>query len=164
MNNKASEHFNIEGPMTLRQVTLQTGLSEDTLRYYEKMGLLPAIKRDTSSNQRRYSVDNVYQAHLLAALRASGMSVKDMKIYLDNELDQHGSIDKRMELLAKQQRIVKRNIIRLNKQLSFLEKKSEHYKALSRNDAQAVRRIEKELIVLSLSLNTDIRAEGRSRQ
>ncbi len=164
MNDEASKYFDIDGPMSLGQVTLQTGLSEDTLRYYEKRGLLPAIERDVSSKQRRYSVDNIYQAHLLAALRASGMSIADMRTYLDNELSEQKSIDKRMALLTKQQHIVKEKITRLNKQLAFLKKKTEHYEAMSRSDSQAMRRIETELITLSLTLNTDLRTLGKSTE
>jgi hypothetical protein len=81
MNSQAYHHFNIKGPMTLQQATLQTGLTQDTLRYYEKIGLIPPIERDASSHQRRYSVENILEAHMLAALRASGMSVPDMREY-----------------------------------------------------------------------------------
>jgi DNA-binding transcriptional MerR regulator len=153
MDEALLEVFDISGPMSLSQVTSRTGLTQDTLRYYEKIGLLPKIERDKSSNQRKYSTHNVFDAFLVAALRASGMSIQDMRTYLANEKSQQGTIKKRMELLVKQQAVVKNEIRTLNKQLEFMQKKVDHYKALSAGDHERRRRIEIELIELSKTLN-----------
>lgn len=143
--------------MTLQQVTLQTGLTEDTLRYYEKVGLLPEIDRDTSSKQRRYSIENIYTAHTLAALRATGMSLKDMKSYLDNDLQTSVQVDTQMKLLDKQKMIVKKKLLSLEHQLSYLEKKTEYYEASKEGDEEEIYRIEVELVGLAKSLNEQVK-------
>ncbi|WP_246035710.1 MerR family transcriptional regulator [Dictyobacter kobayashii] len=57
-------------------------MSIPTLRYYEDIGLLPAVRRDTSSGHRRYSADAVQLIESLANLRAVGMSIEEMRTYL----------------------------------------------------------------------------------
>jgi DNA-binding transcriptional MerR regulator len=152
-----TEHFRIEGPMTLQQVTLQTGLSEDTLRYYEKVGLLPAIARDVSSKQRRYSIENVYTAYKLAALRATGMSLKDMKEYIDNTVDSPERIGQQIELLNNQKILVKSKIIKLQHQLKYLEKKTDHYEAMKKGDENEMYRLEVQMIRVAKELNGQLK-------
>lgn len=164
MSRDIKEYFHVEGPMTLQQVTLQTGLTEDTLRYYEKIGLLPRIERDESSKQRRYSVDNIYIAHTLAALRATGMSLKDMKKYLDNDLSTTELIAKQVELLDTQKLIVKQKIITLNHQLKYLEKKTDYYEASSKGDEEEIYRIEVELVGLAKKLTMNLKTLTKEKE
>ena len=152
-----TEHFRIEGPMTLQQVTLQTGLTEDTLRYYEKVGLLPHIARDESSKQRRYSVENVYTAYKLAALRATGMSIGDMQHYIENDLTTPELMSQQVELLNNQKIIVKAKILRLEHQLEYLETKTAHYDAMSKGDEAEMYRLEVQMIRLAKELNSELK-------
>jgi DNA-binding transcriptional MerR regulator len=71
-----------ETTLTIKQVAAQTGMSEYTLRYYEKIGLIQPIPRDGSSGHRRYSPDVVQVVETLSCLRASGLSLDDMRRYL----------------------------------------------------------------------------------
>ncbi|MBO0779266.1 MAG: MerR family transcriptional regulator [Ktedonobacteraceae bacterium] len=71
-----------EAPFTIQQMAAQSGLSEYTLRYYEKVGLIQPIPRDGSSGHRRYSADTARVVETLSCLRASGLSLDDMRRYL----------------------------------------------------------------------------------
>lgn len=71
-----------ETTLTIKQVAAQSGMSEYTLRYYEKIGLIEPIPRDGSSGHRRYSPDTLQVLESLACLRASGLSLDDMRRYL----------------------------------------------------------------------------------
>lgn len=77
-----------EATLTIKQVAAQSGLSEYTLRYYEKIGLIEPIPRDESSGHRRYRPETVQQLESLSCLRACGLSLDDMRIYLKKGL--HG--------------------------------------------------------------------------
>src|SRR5437868_3471094 len=70
---KATEYY------TLQEVVERSGLSEHTLRYYERIGLLDTVNRDFSSNHRRYTADDLQLIEALACLRATGMSIDDMR-------------------------------------------------------------------------------------
>lgn len=68
--------------LTIKQMAAQSGMSEYTLRYYEKIGLIKPIPRDGSSGHRRYSADTARVVETLACLRASGLSLDAMRQYL----------------------------------------------------------------------------------
>jgi DNA-binding transcriptional MerR regulator len=68
--------------LTIQEVSRRSGLSEPTLRYYEKIGLIERVERDESSGHRRYGAAVVYRIEALSCLRATGMSVQDMRHYL----------------------------------------------------------------------------------
>lgn len=63
--------------MRINEAAKATGLSADTIRYYEKEGLLPPIARDASGH-RCFSPDNVNWMTILYWLRKTGMSMDVM--------------------------------------------------------------------------------------
>ena len=64
---------------TLQEVVNRSGLSEHTLRYYEQISLLDKVDRDSSSGHRRYTEEDLHIIEALACLRATGMSIEDMR-------------------------------------------------------------------------------------
>ena len=71
-----------EATFTIQHMAARSGLSEYTLRYYEKIGLIEPIPRDESSGHRCYSAETAQRVEALACLRASGLSLDDMRRYL----------------------------------------------------------------------------------
>ena len=63
--------------MRIAEAALRSGLSVDTIRYYEKSGILPAIRRGPD-RQRRFSQENIDWLTLLYWLRETGMAMKTM--------------------------------------------------------------------------------------
>ncbi len=62
------------------------GLSVRTVRYYGDLGLLPPSSIDPASGYRRYSVDGVERARQLIVLKATGLSLEEIRLALDDEL------------------------------------------------------------------------------
>jgi DNA-binding transcriptional MerR regulator len=71
-----------EATLTIKQMAAQSGMSEYTLRYYEKIGLIQPIPRDGSSGHRRYSAETAQMVEALSCLRTSGLSLDEMRRYL----------------------------------------------------------------------------------
>lgn len=71
-----------EATLTIKQMARLSGMSEYTLRYYEKVGLIEPIPRDGSSGHRRYRAETVQIVERLSCLRASGFSLNEMRLYL----------------------------------------------------------------------------------
>ena len=71
-----------EDGLTIAEAAARSGLPESTLRYWERIGLVPHIPRDDSSGHRRYSLEDVALLETLGNLRAVGLSVEDMRAYL----------------------------------------------------------------------------------
>ncbi len=63
--------------MRIANAASRSGLSIDTIRYYEKSGILPEIRRG-SDGQRRFSANNMEWLTLLYWLRETGMPMKTM--------------------------------------------------------------------------------------
>lgn len=68
--------------LTIREVAERTGLSAHTLRYYERVGLLGAIERD-SGGYRRYDERALNRLKVLTYLRGCGMSIKGLQEYIE---------------------------------------------------------------------------------
>jgi DNA-binding transcriptional MerR regulator len=66
--------------MRISEVASRTGLSIDTIRYYETMGLLPPIKRGTDG-KRLFSAENAEWLILLSSLRDTGMPMETMRYF-----------------------------------------------------------------------------------
>lgn len=68
--------------MRITEAAEQSGLNIDTIRYYEKSGLLPEIPRG-SDGHRRFSTENIDWLILLGSLRSTGMAMKTMAQFAD---------------------------------------------------------------------------------
>ncbi|MCQ4087669.1 MerR family transcriptional regulator [Saccharibacillus sp. JS10] len=71
---------------TIKQTSELTGLPEDTIRYYEKVHLLPKAKRK-SNTHRIYSETDIQTMQLIVCLKKTGMPLDEMKPYLDMSRD-----------------------------------------------------------------------------
>jgi DNA-binding transcriptional MerR regulator len=69
--------------LSIGEMAALSGLSIHTLRYYERIGLITSIPR-SSSGHRRYSRETVERVESLAYLRAAGLGMDDMRVYLRN--------------------------------------------------------------------------------
>ncbi|WP_326836573.1 MerR family transcriptional regulator [Amycolatopsis rhabdoformis] len=64
------------------EVTARTGFSVDTLRYYERVGLLRDVHR-TAGGRRRFTEDDLRFLHLLRCLRDTHMPIAEMLRYVE---------------------------------------------------------------------------------
>jgi DNA-binding transcriptional MerR regulator len=65
----------------VQSMAKQTGIGPHTLRYYERIGLIPNVQRATSGH-RRYSDADVEWVSFLQYLRRSGMTIRQMKEFV----------------------------------------------------------------------------------
>ena len=72
---------------TVGEVAKLLNVAPSTLRYYESEGLLPEVER-TESGRRRYSDRDVEACRVIECLKASGLSIKDIRDFM--EMVQHG--------------------------------------------------------------------------
>lgn len=96
--------------LTIQEMARQSGLSEHTLRYYERIGLLTPIPRDGSSGHRRFPPETVQLVESLACLRGTGMTVADMRHYL--QLNERGDTD-RAQAIAGENRLMVKALVKM---------------------------------------------------
>ncbi|MBW3082728.1 MerR family transcriptional regulator [Bifidobacterium phasiani] len=87
---------------TIREAAMLSGLPESTLRYYEKIGIIPRIARDPSSGHRVYSDDDIESLVTISCLSATGMPLDAMREYLGNRIEGRRGAARQMELLRAQ--------------------------------------------------------------
>ncbi len=89
--------------MKISEVSKKYDLPVDTLRYYEKMGLLPNVKKN-SSGIRDYSEKDCRWVAFIKCMRGAGLSIEILKNYIDlcNQGDE--TIEKRREILIEERR------------------------------------------------------------
>jgi DNA-binding transcriptional MerR regulator len=113
----------------------KSGFSIDTLRYYEKIGLLSGIARDTAG-RRVYSEQDLGWLHMLRCLRDTGMPLAEIRRYAELVRDGDGTLRDRIELLAEHDRRVEEQIERLRVQQGQIRWKIGHYQELAGACAQ----------------------------
>ena len=110
---------------TVGEAAEKCGLSQHTLRWYERIGLLPAIERG-SDGRRRYGDSDLDWLSLLTKLRATGMPVRDMRRYA--ELVRSGAgYQERVELLRGHREQVRRDLAAQRECLKLLDEKIAYY-------------------------------------
>jgi DNA-binding transcriptional MerR regulator len=112
--------------LTIQQMASKTGLSADTLRYYEKLGLL-APSRDAGSNHRRYSEEDVAWLGFVLLLRSTGMPLETIKAYGELFLQGNATLARRREMLESHAKNVKARMNELQVSLEVIQKKMRDY-------------------------------------
>lgn len=122
--------------MKIGELARKSGFSAHTLRYYEKIGLLP--RADRKSGQRDYGVEVLVWLAFIAQLKATGMPLSQMITYARLRAKGPATLAARRELLAAHRKGVRAHVEVLQESLSVLDKKIAGYaaeqKKADRND------------------------------
>ncbi|WAZ21451.1 MerR family transcriptional regulator [Streptomyces cinnabarinus] len=111
---------------TISEVAAFTGLTAHTLRWYERIGLMPHIDR-SHTGQRRYSNRDLDWLDLVGKLRLTGMPVADMVRYAELVREGDHTYGERYELLEETRRDVLSRIAELQDTLAVLDRKIAFY-------------------------------------
>jgi DNA-binding transcriptional MerR regulator len=75
------KRLNVANGYSIKEAAKSAGLTEDTIRYYEKIGLLPRAERKENKH-RVYRLEDVDTMKLITCLKKTGMPLDDMKPFL----------------------------------------------------------------------------------
>jgi DNA-binding transcriptional MerR regulator len=115
--------------LTPAETAEQSGFSLDTLRYYERIGLLTDIDRATSGH-RRFTPDDLAWLSVLRCLRDTGMPIADMRRYAELTRTQGPeSLAERIALLERHDAAVAEQVAHLQAQRRHLQDKIAHYRS-----------------------------------
>ena len=87
--------------MTIKEVSEQLEITQDTLRYYEKVGMIPPVTR-TKGGIRDYKEGDIAWVKLATCMRNAGLPVKVMIDYLGLYKQGDSTIQERCNLLKEQ--------------------------------------------------------------
>jgi len=124
--------------MKIAEVSERYGLSSDTLRYYERIGLIPHVNR-SESGIRDYSELHVRRVDFIKCMRGAGLSIEVLIEYMDLVQQGDDTIETRKEILREQRDLVAARIQEMQKTLDLLNHKIEVYeKAILTKEKQIV--------------------------
>ena len=112
---------------SMKQACQKTGLTYDTLKFYCNEGLVPNVKR-AANNYRIFDDDDIAWINSLSCLKNCGMSIQEMKEYLQLCLQGEATIPRRQELLAKKQEELRASIRELEDSIAYIDFKQDFYR------------------------------------
>lgn len=112
--------------MKIAEVSEKSGLSSDTLRYYERIGLLPTVTR-TESGIRDYNELDIRRVEFIKCMRSAGLPVEVLIDYMQLIEQGDSTIETRQEILVEQRDLLAVRIQQLQKTLDLLNHKIEVY-------------------------------------
>lgn len=127
--------------MTIKEVSEKYNISQDTLRYYERVGMIPPVTR-TSGGIRDYQETDLSWVELAICMRSAGLPVEAMIEYVRLYQEGDQTIPARLQLLVdqreallEQKRQIDTTLERLNYKISRYEKAIETGKLTWEKDA-----------------------------
>ena len=111
---------------TMMQVCKETDLTYQALKFYCNEGLIPNVKRD-KNNRRIFDEKSLKWIKDLVCLKKCGMSIQEMKIYLDLCLQGESTIPKRKDMLSKKQEALRSSIQELEESIAYIDWKQGFY-------------------------------------
>jgi DNA-binding transcriptional MerR regulator len=112
--------------MRISEAASLSGLSIDTIRFYEKSGLLPPIKRGLD-RRRRFSSENIEWLVLLSSLRDTGMPMEKMRHFAELYRQGNSSIPERKQIFLEHSGHLERRRADLDRCAELLAYKLERY-------------------------------------
>ena len=112
---------------TVKEVAKLLDLTEHTVRFYTDKGLVPNLKRD-KNNKRIFDEDAINWLRGAKKLKRCGMSVEDIKRYVDLSLEGHPTIDERYEMIRKQKEVVLAQLEEMKLMAEYITNKEKHYR------------------------------------
>lgn len=111
---------------TISKAAETVGLSSYTLRYYEKIGLLPEVKRN-ENGIRIYKDSDIFWIDLIKCLKDTGMTIAEIQYIVELSLKGEDTIPTRKEILRNHKANLEKQMEALKVSMSKIDKKLEWY-------------------------------------
>lgn len=112
--------------MTIAQVAKKYNVTPDTLRYYEKAGLIPAVRR-TAGGIRDYSESDCGWVEFIRCMRGAGVQVEALVKYVSLFQKGEATFEERRKILLEQREKLAARIAEMQRSLDRLDYKIENY-------------------------------------
>jgi DNA-binding transcriptional MerR regulator len=127
--------------MKIAEVSEQYGVSTDTLRYYERVGLIPPVNRN-GSGIRDYNELDLRRVEFIKCMRRAGLPVEVLIEYVGLVQKGDKTVEARKDILKHQRAQVAARMQEMQKTLDLLDHKIEVYENALLNKEREILRIE----------------------
>ena len=115
--------------MTIAEVSKKVNLSADTLRYYERIGLIPEVNR-TESGIRNYTEKDLGHLEFVICFRNAGVSIETLIEYMRLYKQGDSTLEARKQLLISQREIMQKRLEEIQETFERLNFKIDNYEKL----------------------------------
>ena len=129
--------------MTIAEVSRKYDISADTLRYYERIGLIPPVPR-TRGGLRDYGEESCGWIQLMKCMRAAGVQIEALIEYVDLFQQGDATLDARKALLVEQRDQLVSRMAEMQASLDLLNQKIHRYEQGMMTAEQQLRRLHAE--------------------
>ena len=129
--------------MTIAEVSRKYDISADTLRYYERIGLIPPVPR-TRGGLRDYGEESCGWIQLMKCMRAAGVQIEALIEYVDLFQQGDATLDARKALLVEQRDQLVSRMAKMQASLDLLNQKIDRYEQGMMTAEQQLRRLHAE--------------------
>ena len=129
--------------MTIAEVSRKYDISADTLRYYERIGLIPPVPR-TRGGLRDYGEESCGWIQLMKCMRAAGVQIEALIEYVDLFQQGDATLDARKALLVEQRDQLVSRMAEMQASLDLLNQKIYRYEQGMMTAEQQLRRLHAE--------------------
>jgi DNA-binding transcriptional MerR regulator len=126
---------------SIREASKLTGLPSSTLRYYESIGIIKPVTRDSSSKHRVYNQSDLDILDTIACLNATGMALEDMRTYISNATEGDVDFDTQIDLLQTQAERLKVEAEHIKLRQRYVALKIEYWEVAKRGDEERLREV-----------------------
>lgn len=121
--------------MTIAEVSKKYDLTTDTIRYYEKEGLIPRVPRN-KNGIRNFDEDSCSWIEFIKCMRKAGMEIEILKKYVELFKQGRKTVKERRLLLEEQRKRLLKKQKDINETLERLNKKIEWYEETEKEDTE----------------------------
>jgi len=124
--------------MKIAEVSVRYDISSDTLRYYERIGLIPPVNRN-ASGIRDYGEIDIRRVEFIKCMRSAGLPIEALIEYVALVQQGDSTIEARKEILIEQREQLLARMAEMQKTLDIMNRKISVYE-------NAVLKREKEIV------------------
>ena len=125
--------------MNIKQVSEEKGILADTLRYYERIGLIPPVNR-TKGGIRDYTEEDLKWVDFTICMRNAGLSIESLIEYIRLSSEGEATVFERRKLLIEESELLTKKIAEMQECLERLQGKIKKYdRVLSRNKMECIK-------------------------
>jgi MerR family transcriptional regulator, aldehyde-responsive regulator len=134
--------------MKIAQVSEHYGITADTLRYYERIGLIPPVHRDPSG-LRDYTDIDLRRVEFIKCMRGAGLPIEILIEYVSLVQQGDKTMEARKEILKEQRQQLAARMAEMQKTLDLLDHKIEVYENAVLEKEKAMLEPEGELVEIN---------------
>lgn len=118
-------------------ISAMYNISQDTLRYYDKAGLLPFVRKN-KAGRREFTEDDLGYIEVIDCLKRSGIPVKEIAKFMDWCVEGDQMLPQRYQFMIEQEAALEKKIHELQAQLDFLRWKKWYYQTANEAGTEKV--------------------------